>query len=349
MKTAFNLSLAILITTLASSCIDLDFGDYLETHTIVHEDGSIERKIIIESRDSADMKTNAFGIGTKSGWLVAMKVRVDTIKRDTATVHSVRYIEFTKSFQTIDEANKEMAEVADTLIAIKASVETKFRWLYTDFEYSDTYTSKLSKTVSFDDYFSQEEFEMIRLDEHYRKRNPQDSSKMKAIEEKIDEYFQRSMFEGTFANTLKTLERKNVDDNWIDSVRNKKDDFFKLLEKSDFDQSNIPSILSDSLRIPVTFDKNDSRSFEKMEKTQTDFLLSLYNLNVHSIEVPYDLIGTNADSTEGRVVFWKKPGQLVLLKDVAMTASYRQLNYWAIALVVLAGLALIFLLFRRLI
>src|SRR6187399_651701 len=111
MKTLSNLSLAILLTVLVSSCID--FGNYLETHTIVHEDGSIERKIIIESRDSATMETNPFGISTKSGWLVAMRMRNDTIKSDTTVtvVDSVKYIEFRKTFASVDEANKEMAEV----------------------------------------------------------------------------------------------------------------------------------------------------------------------------------------------------------------------------------------------
>jgi hypothetical protein len=348
MKTITSFLLAILIPLLISSCIDL--GDYLETHTLVHEDGSIERKIIIVSHDSADMETNPFAISEKSRWIVGMKMRIDTVKSDTATViDSVKYIEFRKSFASINEANEEMAEVADTIIAIKASMEKTFRWFYTDIQYSDTYTSKLSEAVSFDDYFSQEEFDLIKRDELYGKINPQDSSKMKAIEEKMDEYCQRSRFENTFANTLKMLQRKHVDDNWIDTVRNKKEYFFKLLGKSDFDQSNIPSILSDSLKIPVTFDKNDSRRFEKIEKTQTDFLLNLYNLNIHSIEVPYDLIGTNADSTAGRKAFWKKPGRLVLLKKFPMKVSYRELHYLAIAVTVVVVLVLIFLLFRRLI
>lgn len=320
----------ILIASLAlvlSSCIN--WGNEYHTHTEVFDDGSIERTVTIHSRDSLMLKANNFGATGKSGWLVRVSIdtsfnRHDTIS-DNNTDHS--FFKFTKRFNSVEESNLELSSANDTLYRIKADFEKRFRWFYTDLKYSDTYLATLRfKDTSPDDYFTEDDYTFI---DGYSTKNStkEDSLRSIAIQKKEDEYLVEGIFGVIYQNTIAILKAKSIEGRWLDTLETNKQYLKNSLMESDFEAGRLFSILTDSLKIPVEFNRDDSVSYKNLEKWK----FSLFDSYTHSIQMPANVTETNADSVSGSFVYWNPEGKF-LYKDYVMYAELRIVNYWTVTI-----------------
>jgi hypothetical protein len=53
---------------------------------------------------------------------------------------------------------------------------------------------------------------------------------------------------------------------------------------------------------------------------------------VNSIEMPWTVVRSNADSVAGNVLYWKPLATKFAIKEFTMIAESRKLNWWAVAL-----------------
>jgi hypothetical protein len=67
----------------------------------------------------------------------------------------------------------------------------------------------------------------------------------------------------------------------------------------------------------------------------------------HRINMPWDVVRTNADSISGNQLFWNPPSIKFLLKDYTFYAESRQLNSWAVAISGIVIALTVFLFVRR--
>ena len=122
--------------------------------TKVHEDGSLEKTIVLEKTDSSGIRNNIFGINHEKGWKVEVqKLPADNSKEKSTPEFNIR---FQKTFASADAINVELDAESDSLFHIHSKFEKKFRWFYTYIRYTETIRPINRFTmVSPEDYFNQ--------------------------------------------------------------------------------------------------------------------------------------------------------------------------------------------------
>ena len=299
--------------------------------TIVNKDGSIERNIVLSGADSSAAATNVFGINKANGWAVSS---VRSLEK------SAKYdISFSKSFASIEAANKEMDNADDAVFHIRSDLQKKFRWFFTYYRYSDTYASlNRLRHARQEDYFTPEDYAFInRLPAEGKPMSKADSFFLEKLGERVYEDFAaRGFYEESFHAMLQALEKTNVPRAWQDSVLSRKESYFRELlaeQQDDFDDysplfSRIKGFPGDTSAIQSAY-KQLIGDFER----RSDFMSTAVNLKLgHVIQLPWPVIRTNADSVANNRAYWAPPSLRYTLNDYTMYAEGRALNMWAVAL-----------------
>ena len=312
----------------------------VSVESVVHEDGSIDRTVTLSEADSSN--ENIFGISQQSGWEV-IESESDNKK---STV-------FRKHFNSVDEVNAELSRPVDTLFQIHSVFERKFRWFYTYIDYSDTYFAiNRFEKPDVSDYFTSEDYAFIeRLPAEGKPISHADSIYLTRLNEKIFDIFgARGLFDVYYDAMIEAIEKSNVEKRWIDTLNSHRERSYRFLmeHESEFEDDFMIGFV-DSLNIPVSLEVKDS--YEKIIepiKRRVDFMsFASGGEYLHHITMPWDIVLSNADSVNGRELFWWPPVARFLLKDYTMYAESRQMNYWAVIVsVVIIGFT-VFLLFRR--
>jgi len=309
--------------------------------TVVHEDGSLDKTIVIEG-DSASINKNFIGIGSKTGWDVIVVKKDSTQNTDQGKF----ILTFTKHFNSAAEVNQDLSTHSDTLFCVTSQFDKKFKWFYTHIRYSDTYGAINRLQYPITDYFTQEDFNFInRLPAEGNPISRADSLYLDRLNDKIFEvYGTKALFEAYY-NGLTSLLKSENQHAWIDTLRNHKEEIFDSMENGkDVDDLSAILVMAGIPKLPIAEEKI-LRLRDEIEAL-TNFISSASNGKyIHSITMPYSLIYSNADSVAGNTLFWKPSSIKFLLKDYEMVGEARTPNVWAIAVsigFILLSVALIF-------
>jgi hypothetical protein len=342
MKTYRTLGISFFALLIFASC---DHNVSMET--TVKEDGSLEKVFTFENKDSA---RNIMGLTGNNGWekSVQLKEQPDSAKATSKEFISV----FKKSFASAEAANAELAVPNDSVFQVTSKFEKKFRWFYTYILYSDTYHSLNRMNLKPDDYLVPEDYTFIdRLPAEGKKISKADNFYLSELNKRIfDIYGTKAFYEEYFGLNLQLIKNNKLENRWIDTMNVHKEDIFELLEnKKDIDDHYILTVM-DSLHVPLDYKKAKEQydtTFKKLN-AKTNFISTASDGKfVNRINMPWEIVKTNADSTAANAAFWAPPTVKFLLKDYTMYAEARKLNWWAVAISVLFVLFTLYLFIRK--
>lgn len=320
----------LVIITLASCEFDI------ATETTVSPDGSLDKTIMIETKqDSARAIFNT--ASWERSFFTPKKVR--TVSTDSIDIDSAKslkaFSKFHKKFNSVEEANDELSMVSDTMVRVTSAFEKKFRWFYTYIKYSETYHKLNTLKLNSEDYFTVEDYAFIdRLPAEGQKISKADELYLRLLNNKaFDEYGEKALYEEYFDLASIVITTRSG----IDSLQKHKEDIFEIFEKKkDFDEDIFLKTL-DSLKIPINPEKvADFKKAQKIFENKFGFI-SLANEGkyVNRVNLPWDIVNSNADSVSGNSLFWAPPTIKFLLKDYTMYGECRKLNWWAVIVSVL--------------
>lgn len=293
--------------------------------TILLENGSVSRRIILQEVDSASSNENMFGVNQEAGWEVEM-ARIGKNKFD---------ITFEKTFPSVEAMNTEMNQEDDGRFRVRSELTSRFRWFYTYHRYSDTFISlNRMQGVDQEHYFTREDYLFIdRLPAEGKPISRADSFFLAKLNDRIYEDFaSRGYYEENFSALVKALEVTGAPPQWKDSLMQRKEEYYnELIKSEDFDDENFPLIL-ERMNAPLDMvalrraHKELTRDFER----RVDFMSKAASTRMlHSVQLPWKITDTNADSIAYNRAFWMPPVVKFVLKDHTMFVEGRSFNVWA--------------------
>lgn len=320
----------------------------VEMHTKISEDGTLAKSIKLLDTQSEMEFENPLGISARNGW------EVKSGKIEAGDHEGDLQITFTKEFPTVDEVNNELNNTVDSLFHIESSFEKEFRWFYTYIHYSETFKKvDRFKYVSQKDFFTKEEYEFIdRLPALGGKISKADSMFLDALNDKIyDEYGSRGMYEDVY-NFWETSFQKYGKD--LAFLQENKESYYDLMMDDDadieFDDESYLFDVFDSLGIHFPHPEIDEDIAEFHRTFEGKLKLASWAGDgrfVNIIELPWNIVDSNADSVELNTATWRPSPLKYMLNDYTMTVSARKMNIWAVVVSVLVVLFTAVLLFRK--
>lgn len=343
MKTTINIFLVALLIISISAC-----EHNVSMETTVHEDGSLDKTIILETSDTSE---NFLGIGPATGWKRTTHLMEDSLRKSDKDEKKWK-VQFEKKFASAQQATEELAIPSDSLFRISSKFEKKFRWFYTYLYYSDTYHAINRMNYPTDDFFAPEDYAFIdRLPAEGEIISRADSLFLSRLHEKIfDVYGLRAIFESHYQLNETLIRESGLESRWLDTLKAHKENLFgHLANKKDVPEDFMFNAM-DSLGIPLPSDKMRNRYDElyALEDAKTSFINhASEGKYTHAIKMPWDVVQTNADSIAGNRLQWNPPSIKFLLKDYTMYAEARKLNLWTMVVSVVLLLLTGFIFWKR--
>lgn len=317
----------------------------IRLETKVHEDGSLDKTIILEKTDSTRATANMFGINAETGWDVASEKNP---KEDSDKKFKIA---FKKSFPSVEAVNKELDTSVDSLFHIHSEFEKRFRWFYTYIRYSETFRPiDRFKLINRDDYFNREDSLFIdRLPGEGAIISKADSVFLKQLNDKISEtYLQDALFAEYF-DILKTVVQKNTTDKkWLDTLLGSKEMIYNEMDEWDGDQ-NFAWKLSEKLGIPLAKEGSvkDFTELSKNINSRVSFMsFAQDGKYTNIIDMPWTVVNSNADSVAGNKLYWRPLPTKFAIQEYTMFAESRRLNLWAVGVSILVLGFTVLLLFQ---
>lgn len=329
----------LIILTLASCEFDV------ATETTVYPDGSLDKTIAVEKTDSANF------IFHVSDWerSVLKKGKKDTAKTDSAQYDT--FTRFHKKFTSAEEANADLSVVSDTILQVTSKFEKRFRWFYTYITYSETYHKLNKMKIGPEDYVTHEDYAFIdRLPAEGQKISKADELYLSLLRDKIfEQYGEQVLYEELFGLASIVVTTKPGLDSLTKHKKNLRSAIEKLDDREGVDESNALLITLDSLKIPI--DQTKVAEFQSSQKNLWRKVSFISTVNdgkfINRINLPWDVVKTNADSVSGTSLLWAPPSIKFLLKDYTMYGECRKLNWWAVIVSVLLVGFTVYLFFRK--
>ena len=305
-----------------------------ETTTVVHSDGTCQRKIVVASTDSP------FPLHFDASW--------DTSRTVAGTESDSVKLLLQKTFPSFASLEQEYAQSGDSAhFGVRVSVEKSFRWFYNYYDYKETYTRFTRDTL-----VSPES--MLTADEMTRFTYGDTSH---ALSDKVEDWHNRNLYEILFRHVKEAAERTSdvVAKTALDAH---KGEFYAALFKN---MSTVPQIVQkdgtinaaglDSLvslarrtfQVPITRELRTAfgegvqgafhHTFSPDSKTGWSF--------INIVTLPGMIIQTTAPDSKGGTVTWKLDIDRLSFINFVMTAESREVNVWAMVVTGLALLAVV--------
>jgi hypothetical protein len=312
----------------------------VQMKTDVHEDGSLDKTIMLTSKEKQLEKNNGLGIGSKSEWRVLIdSVSENGTNKDSTKQENKYHYIFKKSFSSAERSNSELATPSDSLFRITSKFEKQFRWFYTYYSYSDTYHAINRFTLSVDDYLTAADFQFIQnLPAEGKPISKADSLFLNKLNERIfDDYGGRAYFEDYF-QVLVDLASPSQKQNLL----TQREAIFQSLNKKKDVKDDFLLTLADSLGIHVDEKSVDYKKRKKEVENKFEFISwATEGKYEHIIAMPGKLVSHNADSVSGSEFYWSPPYLKFAFRDYTMYAKTRKPNLWAwsISIAILVGAA----------
>ncbi|MCU0397797.1 MAG: hypothetical protein MUC73_06805 [Cyclobacteriaceae bacterium] len=312
--------------------------------TIVQEDGSLEKTIVLEKTGLHQAEENMFGINEQTGW-ATQATKIDS------TEDKFR-IEFKKNFASVDDVNRELDQDTDTLFRIHSTFEKQFRWFYTYIRYTETIRPiNRFKLINTDDYFNQEDHAFIdRLPGEGTPISKADSVFLETLNEKITERFSDRAFYYEINEILNEVAlRHNLDKKWLDTLKNNLDLASEIVEsfKENKENTKLEQVV-DSLVLGNPKAEKDLEALANELGNRRDFMGTVY-YSSYKIEtqLPWEISSSNADSVSGNTLIWRPLATKFAIKPYTMYAESRQVNLWAVVVSALVVGITVYLFVRK--
>lgn len=305
-------------------------------HTMVNEDGSLDRTLVLDKTDSMNVRPerNIFGIGKEKGWDVKITQSADSaVKSDKNKVR----IEFRKHFADANAMNAELDQQTDTLFRINAKFEKRFRWFYTYIRYSETIRPvQRFRMVDPKDFFNQEDESFIkRLPAEGKEISLADSVYLLLLNEKISDHFgNMGIYKETYQILEEVVKNNLPGKRWLDTLQKNQEYIYKRIER-DKGEHDLAEKIADTLGIPLPKPKStlEFQARSKDLNTRVDFMGYCRDGRYQSeIEMPWTVVHSNADSVAGQILYWRPMLNKFVYMDYEMFAESRKMNVWAVAL-----------------
>lgn len=330
--------------------------------TLVYPDGRLDKSFFVKSSDSTkwdsqiylsqeDIKNWEEKISVDTAYYSTWVTDSVTLKIDS-TKHTTYRNTLYRSFRSVEEANRDLANPNDTLFRITSSFEKKFRWFYTYIKYIDTY-HPIWRLDCVKDSLTQEDYDFI---EHApalgKSLSKMDSMHLDKLNEKFSNCLNHALFDVWYDGLVHVIKVAELGHHWVDTLHKHKDILHALFEKDeDMDKAIV------SMGVPLSMDSIFYKQYEK-ELSQGDTLKKFKNIGlylkardrdyIHKIKMPWKPIRTNADSVSGTELYWMPRDIKFLATNYSMYAESRKTNYWAYMLTGLVTGLLVYWLLRKL-
>lgn len=319
--------------------------------TTVHEDGSLDKSIVLLKGDSVQTVQNVFGISAASGWKTeTTRITPDSVP--TSKEKTEYRIAFSKSFPSADVVNKELNTADDSLFHIRTVVDKQFRWFYTYIRYEETYLPiNRFKAVSADDYINQEDRQFIeRLPSEGKQISRADSLYLQTLHVKINEtYAHMAFFREQYPVLVEMLKRNGVESRWLDTVQRKQDFIFGCVKDLIGDRE-FALHMADTLQIPMDRKKAaaDARELIGTLNGRVHFMgFANDGKYINIVNMPWKVVNTNADSVAGQTLVWRPLVTKFLFTEYTMYAEARKMNTIPMIITALVLLATVGLWWRK--
>lgn len=307
--------------------------------TVVNGDGSFSRIVTITG-DSSEVFKPDLPYPVDSSWV--MQTGKDSA--DTGKFH----VTYTKHYNNSEELNSEI--LGDTgwrrQLARRIDITKRFRFFYSYLEYKEVYSSANPfSSLPYKDYITPEEYLWITRQKPVQ--NHSDSARLKAAEDKVDEYLMEAATreaEKIMADGFHRLNDPRLDPKRIAEFH---DSISRIFSKWD------PSKLADLIGTYSKWMDNPAvlRLHELKPPVFTDFekklelleqLVFMEGFRVEA-EMPGLITATNSSVMKGNRVSWEVFPMAFMFEDYKMTAESRVINLWAFILsgIVLLGLVVL--------
>jgi hypothetical protein len=140
------------------------------------------------------------------------------------------------------------------------------------------------------------------------------------------------MYERYFNIHTKLITEAGLEQRWIDTLARHKESVFESLNKDIFQSEDFMFKVMDSLGVPFPAEKMRSRFNElyHLEDAKNVFSnTASEGKYTHVINMPWQIVRTNADSISGNRLQWNPSSMKFILNDYTMYAESRKANYWA--------------------
>jgi hypothetical protein len=335
------LSVILMLVLVFSACREITVT------TKVNRDGSFTR-IITVTGDSTEVNKGSLPFPVDGTW---EKKSFKDIADNTRHI-----LTYTKTFRNSDDLNTELKNDTTWYHNIKReiSVKKRFGFFFTYLSFHEKYKSMNPFTyVDYKDYLTEDDVEwFIGLKMPV---TPADSATKKAVEDKVDQYFEKSItteIEGILRAGIKRLDNPALDTSVLtvyhDSIANAVENWQiksgdQLIDAfRDLTGNEAWSGLK-GLQPPIFADFD-----HKITLIDTLFSIEGYT---EVVEMPGLITATNSPMLKGNQVSWEFSNESILIRDYEMYIESRVINYWAFVLagVVVFGLVVLLVVkaFRR--
>jgi hypothetical protein len=260
----------------------------------------------------------------------------------------------TRDFADVQSFQEALNRGGDRALRIRTSLEKRFAWFTTTFEYRETIACyNRFHAVPLSKYLTAEEQEFLLR--HEIEKVPftfgGDSLRLKNVSGRTEEWDHRNKFEAYHARFMEGVRNRN-DPRLAGLLTPGMAESLYVLTKDAMNAGNldtIPGIYMSVLKAPGVREVFASQraafdQFAQALASQQELMMCGYKRA--AVEMPGLVTGTNARSIEGNRVVWEDFLGVAYITDHTMWARSRVINWWAVILtggvvLVLAALPLV--------
>jgi hypothetical protein len=220
---------------------------------------------------------------------------------------------------------------------IQVEFQKSFRWFSTHYIYKETYkTYNIFTSVPITDYLSEEELELFVLNEDTLD-----------LEEKYEDWGNRTFFEFFFQTLLEKVADKNIPDLDPEDFQAIKEELFtETIEMDGESEEIVQAFLTFCEKRLGTKSvwqlEDDVLAIVQEIEEKINFMHEVQsNEYTNEVIMPGLIIDTNADDVRGNLVFWEIKARQFEFKDYTMWVKSRIVNTWAIAVTAILFLLLL--------
>lgn len=323
------------LSLLAYGCLEIE----ITTH--VNRDGSLLRSEIV-SGDSAEVMMHGFLSPVDSTWNVSFVPKNErTFERKAARL-----------FAGPDELSAATLDTPAHTLPVRARVERRFLWFYTEITYSERYLRwNPFGLVPLAEYVSTEDLaRSMSFANSGRPMKREDSLAQERMGEKWTEWMYRDMFEAYYAELIRGVEALNDRSLSRAAVAGHKEEIYRKCAKWWASASSLDTI--GTVVQSIVMNPAVRRALEanaqgfRMHAAKLSFVSRVTGkLKQVNIEMPGRMIDSNAPNVENNRGSWRGVADMSYAADFELWMTSHVVNWWVVlltTLVIIGGISLIF-------
>jgi hypothetical protein len=329
---------ALAVLVLIQGC---DEKNYFVT-TIVSIGGAIDR--VVEWRGVSDSATwTQIPIPVDSSWRVSYK--------PATAGDSIGVLTVSKHFDSFDAISQEYARTRDSLkVRVKVTVERRFRWFYTYYDYSETYADPNPiQLIPAKDFFTPAEYQQILA-----------GDKVDTLHARIKSWHEKNLSALIFSRLLTAVDHLRDPRLQASTFLSEKERVEYLLmgdsiyKGSDAGLDQKGPEMARTLSEPAMRALQDLFHTDAVEQLREPFVNATLEYLTHqekldriqgtytnAVVLPGVILEANAPQVSGSRLTWRIEGDQLSVVDVQMHGLSRVVNTWAIVVSALAAIGLL--------